>query len=59
MVTVTWAGLLVLTLLGNEDGIIVRLKVSLSSNKSLSIIETLNLTLVCPAENRISYGPES
>ena len=57
MVTVTWAGLLVETSPDREVELMVRLKISLSSNKSSSVIETLKPILVCPAGKKISYGP--
>jgi len=42
---------------GSEDGLIVRVKSSSSSNKS-SFIGTSNGTLVVPAGNVTVYGPD-
>jgi len=47
------------SLLGSEDGLMVRLNDSLTSNTLSSIIEILNEALVIPAVNVTLYGPES
>ena len=44
--------------MGNVDGLIVKLNVSFASNKSLSIIEILNGTLISPAEIVTLNGPD-
>lgn len=42
----------------SEDGSIVRLKFSSSSNMISSVIKTSNEACVTPAENVTLYGPE-
>lgn len=46
------------TLLGSEDWLIVRIKVSFPSNILSSVKETLNGTLVTLAGNVTAYGPD-
>ena len=55
MVTVTLLG----SLTGTGDELIVRIKLSLSSLASSSIIEITNELVIIPAINVTSYGPES
>ena len=47
-----------ITYSGSESSVIIRLKVSLSSNKLSLLIVILNDTLVTPARNVTLYGPE-
>lgn len=58
MVTLHSLGVTLVTLVGNEDGLIIRLNVSLVSSMLSLDIEILNKTLVCPAGMVIKYGPE-
>jgi len=46
------------TVLGSEDGSMVRLNVSLASNILSSLIGTVNKVLLLPAVNVTVYGPE-
>ena len=59
MITVTLLGLPVITPLGNESVLIVKVKFLLFSSISSSIIEILNDTVVTLAGNVTLYGPKS
>lgn len=47
-----------LTSLGREDKLILRIKLSFPSNLSSSFIVTLNVTSIFPTGNVTVYGPE-
>ena len=48
-----------LTLLGSEDGLMVRINSSSFSNMLSLIIGTSNEAVVVPADNMTSYGPDA
>ena len=57
MVTVAWAGLQTLTLLGVEDGSIARTKLSFLSKNRSSKIVTKNEVSILPAAKVASCNP--
>ena len=58
MIMIALLGLLLITPLGNESVLMMRVNFSSSSKPSSSCIEMLNDTLVTPAGNVTVYGPE-